>query len=100
MMELALFAISTLALIVVFLTMVCRANDLGFRKGWRPQLRQLGFVMCGTMPLGMVLVGWATDSYPSPYETLFHVGLALVFITTPNQPPWWRWLWGEITDAD
>ena len=39
---------------------------------------------------GAYVVGY--DGPPLWREVIFHVGLALTWITTPNMPPWWKWI--------
>lgn len=87
--------ISSVSLFVVFITMLCRANDLRWRKGVKWQARLIGFVVCGTMPIGVAFA----SGPPTFWEAMFHFGLMLVFVTTPHLPPWWRWISGQ-EDAD
>lgn len=89
------FVFSTIALVLISITMLCRANDLRWRAGWKWQIRLAGFVIVGAMPFGIIAVEWATHTWPSPYETAFRIGLFLVFVTTPHLPPWWKWISGE-----
>lgn len=95
-----MFAVSTVALTIIFITMLCRANDLRWRKEIKWQARLLGFIICGTMPIGIIAMEWTTKEWPSPYEVVFRVGLALVFVTTPYLPPWWRWISGVEESND
>lgn len=90
------FVMSALSLFVVFITMLCRANDLRWRSGLKWQVRLIGFVICGTMPVGVVLA----SGIVSPWEALFHMGLMMVFVTTPHLPPWWRWISGQEDASD
>lgn len=87
--------VSDVALMVIFITMLCRAHDLKWKPGLRWQARLVGFVICGTMPIGI-----AFDGAPSPYQALFHVGLMMVFMTTPQLPPWHRWITGKEEARD
>lgn len=82
-----------LAAAVITLTMMMRANDQRVRKGLRWHMRLLGFVMagCGT-PAATVLTVVSPD-YALPFLTISYVGIALVFMTTPGQKPWLKWLW-------
>lgn len=93
------FIASTIALLVISITMLCRANDLRWRSGIKWNVRLVGFILCGALPLGMIGDEWFSQQWPSPYETLFRVGLMFVFITTPYLPPWWRWISGK-EDSD
>jgi hypothetical protein len=89
------FCVSTLSMIVIAITMLCRANDLRWRNGVKWHFRLIGFVLCGTAPIGIIGLEWITRTWPSPYEAVFRLGLALVFVTTPYLPPWWRWISGK-----
>lgn len=89
------FTISTFAMLVIAATMVCRANDLRWRKGLKWQVRLIGFILCGALPVGIVGDQWVFHNWPSPYEAMFHLGLMFVFLTTPYLPPWWKWISGK-----
>lgn len=89
------FAISTVSLLIVSITMLARANDLRWKPGLKWQIRFLGFVLCGTMPIGILGAEAAYQAWPSPYEAFFRLGLMCVFVTTPYLPPWWKWISGN-----
>lgn len=86
------FVSSTVSLVVISLTMLARANDQRFRRGWRWQLRLVGFMLAGAAPVGIVGAEWRTEAWPSIYEAIFRLGLACVFFTTPGQPPWHKFI--------
>jgi hypothetical protein len=79
------FLVSASALFLIALTMFMRLNDQRCKPGLRWNVRLLGFVLAGCAPIGVVWNQWATGLFPNVYETIFHVGLALVFMTTPGQ---------------
>lgn len=85
--------LSFVSLLLIAMTMLCRANDLRWRRGAKWQARLIGFMIAGTAPVGMFLVGW-------PFDAIFHFGLLLVFVTTPHLPPWWRWISGKEEASD
>lgn len=87
------FAISTLSLIVVFITMMVRANDQRMRPGVRWHVRMIGLILAGCTPIGIIGVEAVTRDWPSFYDALFRLGLAFVFMTTPGQPPWHTLVW-------
>lgn len=89
------FLVSTASLLVITITMLARANDLRWQPGFKWQVRLVGFILCGTAPIGIVGAEWMTGVYPSPYEACFRLGLAFVFVTTPYLPPWWKWISGQ-----
>lgn len=89
------FVISAIALFVISITMLARANDLRWRPGTKWQVRLIGFILSGCAPIGIIGTEWLTQELPSPYEVIFRVGLMFVFMTTPYLPPWWRWISGK-----
>lgn len=93
-----MLAVSTLALTLVSITMLARANDLRWRKGLAWNFRLLGFVFTGFAPFGIIGSWWTAGHGPDVYETFFCVGLALVFMTTPHLPPWWKWISGTSVE--
>lgn len=89
------FILSALALLVVAVTMLARANDLRWKTGMHWNIRLVGFICTGFTPIGIIGVELVTRNYPNIYEALFRVGLAMVFVTTPYLPPWWKWITGK-----
>lgn len=89
-----LMFISTIALTIVALTMLVRANDLRWKKGLVWNARLVGFICAGFAPIGVVIWGWYYKDYPTFYEAAFHLGVSLVFLTTPSLPPWWKLITG------
>jgi hypothetical protein len=89
------FVISAIALFVISITMLARANDLRWRPGIKWQVRLVGFILSGCTPIGIIGMEWLTQEWPTPYEAIFRVGLMCVFMTTPYLPPWWRWISGK-----
>lgn len=82
-----LYAISSIALVIVSITMLCRANDIRHRGGWHWNTRMAGFILAGFAPWGVI----AYDDVGF-YECVMRVGVALVFLTTPHLPPWWKFI--------
>lgn len=91
-MGIVLFVISTICLLLITVTMLCRANDLRFKRGVAWNARLLGFMLAGTAPLGIIGEEVFTRQWPDVYTVAFRVGLLLVFLTSPHLPPWWRWV--------
>lgn len=75
-------------LVFISVTMLARANDLRrtCNNGWRCYARIGGLALAGSAPLGMIL----SDAFP--FLFLFVLGVALVFLTTPGLPPWWKYI--------
>ena len=89
------FFLSAVALFVISITMLARANDLRWRPGIKWQVRLVGFILSGCTPFGLIGLEWTNQDWPTPYEVIFRVGLMCVFLTTPYLPPWWRWISGR-----
>lgn len=91
-MELTLFVLSSFSLLIITVTMLCRANDLRLRRGWIWHARLLGFILSGCAPIGIIGQELLLREYPSVYATVFRIGLMLVFVTSPHLPPWWKFI--------
>lgn len=89
--------ISTLALTVISVAMLGRANDLGTEPGLFWHGRRIGLAVAGFAPWGIVLYDWLGLTSINLWEVLFRVGVAIVFVTSPHMPPFWKWLTGEVT---
>lgn len=86
---------SCIALAIISITMLARANDQRNRPGMKWQMRLVGFVMAGCAPIGVAYYEWMYAVYPSWYEVSFRVGVMLVFMTTPYMKPWWNYIKGD-----
>lgn len=84
-------AVSSLAILFIALTMLLRGND--YRRKARPghvaTIRIIGFILTGFTPWGVI--GWwlLTGMWPSLFMAGFLLGVACVFFTSENLPPWW-----------
>lgn len=80
-------------LLLISITMLGRANDLGTRPGKIWHIRRVGLILAGVMPWGMCFTIIRTDAIGvSFYDFLFWWGAAIVFMTSPFLPPWWKWM--------
>jgi len=89
------YLISTPALLVIGLTSLARANDIGedaTEARW--DVRRFGLALTGSIAL-MYLVGPLFNQYPSWRSAILIWGVALTWLTTPGMPPWWQWVTGE-----
>lgn len=92
--------ISSASLLLVSVTMLVRANDLGWRPGLVWHIRRIGFAFTGFGPWGVIYMDISQGgSGLTVFEIVFRLGLALVFVTTPYLPPWWKWMLG-VDGAD
>lgn len=94
------YFVSAISLAVIAITMLCRANDLRWRAGVKWQVRLIGFILCGALPVGILGSELFTQRWPTWYEAFFRFGLMCVFVTTPYLPPWWRWISGKEAGDD
>ena len=91
---LATKAVSLTALVVIGLTALARVNDIERTKiSKRWHVRRIGLTMAG---IGAIALGAAQlfgpASAPEWGNVIFHVGIMFTWLTTPNQPPWWKWI--------
>lgn len=85
-------SISSLALLVIAITALARVNDMKIKlSGKRWAFRRLGLVMAAAGAVGVGLLGGT----PTWNEAMLHLGVAVTWFTTPNMPPWWRWICGK-----
>lgn len=93
------FLITTLALLIIMVTMFLRAYDLKL-KGLRWNVRRIGFCLAGFSPIGIIVQAYRTNEYGGWYMTAFLVGITLVFMTTPYLPPWHKWIWKDFSERE
>lgn len=96
------YGLSAGALIIVAVTALSRLNDLlpeQCSKRW--QARRIGLIMAGAASVGIIvepmlvwMQGIPMVDFPSWREVMMRWGFALVWITTPHMPPWWRYVSG------
>lgn len=92
------WAITAPALAVIAATALARVNDLGkdFR-GWRWQVRRLGLILAGTGAFTMLVSPLSLSPvYPSWIGSMIAWGMATAWVTTPNMPPWHKYISGEF----
>lgn len=82
--------ICLIALAFISITMFARANDLKWDHCWHTHVRRVGLILTGCAPVGIAVALF--KSPPTIYHCCFLLGLSLVFLTTPNQLPWWRFV--------
>lgn len=90
----ASYGLSFVALAMVIVTALARVNDIGVRHGWVWNLRRIALITTGAASAGIILMG----EPPAWKDTMFHVGIALTWFTTPGMPPWWKYIAGGEGD--
>lgn len=91
------YAASVPALTIVWLTAVARVNDIT-APGRRWHVRRFALVLVGTGAVALLARPFFIVSapYPTWIELYFVWGFALTWMTTPNMPPWFRYISGSI----
>jgi hypothetical protein len=88
-----LLFVSSIALLIISITLFVRAADLGAKNlDLSKIIRLSGFVLAGSMPIPLMFIQWYNQRADSWYGALFYIGLAAVFATTPYLPPWWKYI--------
>lgn len=88
---------SFLPLLVLAVTAIARVNDIGKDKvETRWHIRRMGLsVVAGASVIALLGPGVGLAAYPT-WETVgMYWGFALTWLTTPEMPPWWKWISGN-----
>lgn len=91
------YCLSLPALAVIATTALARVNDIKKENdGWMWQLRRVGLTLVGTAAV-VGVYSPITDpaSFPTWKGLVLYYGFALTWLTTPNMPPWWKYISGE-----
>lgn len=95
--NLQLYLASVLPLLVIVITCIARLNDIGRSSTeLRWHFRRLGFVLVGGASSWLLLSPMWHFDYVIEAGVMFLIGQAMVWVTTPNMPPWWRYITGEF----
>lgn len=84
--------VSLFALLIIALTMLASASDLKL-KGFRWNARRVGFISAGTGAVALLWTELFLHHRPSVAQAALHLGVALILMTNPYQPPWHKWIW-------
>lgn len=90
------WAFSVPPLIIILITAVARIHDIT-AMGNKWFFRRLGFTLSAMGAVTLLvapLIGYS-GAFPSWRTLSLYWGIALVWLTTPNTPPWWRYVSGE-----
>lgn len=84
------------AWIVIGLTAAARLHDItDLGKRWF--IRRLGMILVASGALALILaplLGYS-NSFPTWRSSCIYWGFALSWLTTPNMPPWWKYINGD-----
>lgn len=86
--------ISLVCLSLIGLTALARLNDIPHdytSRRW--QIRRLGLILGGAACINLS-VAMLTEP-PQWREVMLYLGVWLTWFTTPNMPPWWRYISGQ-----
>lgn len=86
--------VSLSSLTIIGLTALARVNDIERTKvSKRWQVRRIGLTMAG---IGAIALGAAElfglAKAPEWRDVIFQLGVMFTWLTTPNHPPWWKWI--------
>lgn len=85
------YAIQLPALAIIAVTALVRVNDISHtKKGMVWNVRKVGLSLAGAAALSLVFTPWLYDEFPSWRGLMLAWGFALTWLTTPDQPPWWK----------
>lgn len=95
------YLISFLSLAIVIVTAFARVNDMNpHLTGIRWHFRRAGLVFAGAGAFAVLANHFPVWGNPVEWnETLLYTGFAMSWLTTPNMPPWWRWISGHLHNA-
>jgi hypothetical protein len=91
------WAASVPALLIIAITALARMRDIT-DTGTRWLVRRLGMILAGTSALALLLGPLLNyqSMYPSWTQVCIYWGFALAWLTTPNMPPWWKYINGDF----
>lgn len=91
------YAASLLPLGVISITAIARGNDIRKDKvGKRWQFRRAGLSIVAAASFILMLTPLANvAAWPTWTSVALYWGFALTWFTTPEMPPWWRWISGD-----
>lgn len=91
------WAITLPAHAVIILTVLARVKDLKDMK-LVSQARRMGLIMTATASVAFMSSPFflTLGNFPTWKGVLMVWGVAITWFTTPNQPPWWKYIAGEL----
>lgn len=90
------------ALAIIIVTALARLDDIGLDKktpNW--QARRFGLILSGVGAVYLLAGPFSEEAvFPSWIAAMFAWGVALTWVTTPQLPPWWKYITGEYKQKD
>lgn len=84
-------------LLIIIITAIARAYDIE-DQSWRGFTRKMGMVLIASSAASLLvspLLGYSL-SFPLWRHVMFYWGFALAWLTTPQMPPWYKYITGEF----
>lgn len=89
------YALALPALAVILITAIARVNDIDKElDSTRWQVRRAGLSIVAGASAALIAAPFA-GAYMSWGTAALIWGFALTWLTTPEMPPWWRWISGR-----
>lgn len=91
------WAVTLPALLIILITAIARLDTIGQEKvSYNWQMKRMGFVLIASLALVYGLIPFGSSGmFPTWLFSGMMWGLALTWLSTPNQPPWWRFITGD-----
>lgn len=83
-------------LLIIMITAIARAHDVK-SVDIRSFIRKMGMLLAAAAAVSLIaapILGY-TASFPTWRSVLMWWGIALAWLTTPNMPPWWKYVSGS-----
>ncbi len=80
---------------ILIITALARVNDLSVdlnSAAWN--VRRAGLILTALYAVGQITVPVLVKDWPSWQTVIGLWGFALVWLTSPHQPPWLKYVWG------
>lgn len=89
-----LFSVPPCAVIII--TALARVNDLSIdmaSTAWN--VRRVGLILTALYAVAQITVPLFAEDWPTWRMVIGLWGFALVWLTSPHQPPWGQYVWGK-----
>ena len=93
------WAVTLPAHLIIILTALARIEDLTDLH-LRSRVRRIGLAMVGSGSVVFCMAPFVPSigDFPTWKAVLLVWGVALTWLTTPSQPPWWKYITGEYRE--
>lgn len=93
------WALALPAHLIIIVTALARVKDLK-EMNLRSQVRRIGLVLSGAGSVVFMMAPFVDSigDFPTWKALLLVWGVAFTWLTTPNHPPWWKYITGEFRE--